>query len=168
MSDRLLCVTLLGFFACFQPEKRDRRRLAPRGPWSQEPCEGRGWQRQAGNKQVVWPPFSLAERATVRSQSGPLASVPYTALDLKNGSRAVQNVAFETNTPDCNDPPTPNGDHHLFKHLVLCQQRCGVAQRYRRSPPKEGERGRRSCQKVLALLHNVDCARSPRRDLVRK
>ena len=59
-----------------------------------EPCEGRGWQRHASatvheqhREQVVWPHLSLAERALVRSQSGPLASVPFTALPIHRISR---------------------------------------------------------------------------------
>ena len=52
------------------------------------------------------------------------------------------------------DPPTPDGDHHLFRHLVSCQQRCGVAQCCRvsmRLQQREGERGPRSFQKDQAL-----------------
>ena len=59
-----------------------------------EPCEGRGWQRHASatvheqyREQVVWPHLSLAERALVRSQSGPLASVPFTALPIHRISK---------------------------------------------------------------------------------
>ena len=51
-----------------------------------EPSQGRGWQRHASatvhnkfREQEVWPSLSQAERAMLRSQSGPLASVPFTA-----------------------------------------------------------------------------------------
>ena len=59
-----------------------------------EPCEGRGWQRHASatmhdhyREEVVWPHFSSAERGMVRSQSGPLASVSFTALPIHRISR---------------------------------------------------------------------------------
>ena len=52
------------------------------------------WQRHASatvhdhyREQVVWPQLCLAERALVRSQSVPLASVPFTALPIHRISR---------------------------------------------------------------------------------
>ena len=58
---------------------------------------------------------------------------------LGNGSsdESTEDVLHD-NAPDpaislleSSDPPALNSDHHLFRHLVSCQHRCGVARRCR-------------------------------------
>ena len=59
-----------------------------------EPSEARGWQKHASvsvqsyhREHVVWPQLNPAERAMVRSQSGPLSSVPFTAMPTNRVTR---------------------------------------------------------------------------------
>ena len=60
-----------------------------------EPCQfRRGWQKFASEAvhehhrtNVVWPQLSPDERALVRSQSGPLSSVPFTAMPVHRVSK---------------------------------------------------------------------------------
>ena len=46
---------------------------------------------------------------------------------LGNGSSNESPEKLPVRLLESSDPPSPNGDHHLFRHLVSCQQRCGVA-----------------------------------------
>ena len=67
------------------------------GPHEQEwePCQvSHGWQKFASEAvhehhrvNVVWPQLSPNERALVRSQSGPLSSVPFTAMPIHRLSK---------------------------------------------------------------------------------
>ena len=67
------------------------------GPQEQErePCQvSHGWQKFASEAvqehhrlNVVWPQLSPNERALVRSQSGPLSSVPFTAMPIHRVSK---------------------------------------------------------------------------------
>ena len=59
-----------------------------------ELSEARGWQKHASvsvqshhREHVVWPQLTPADRAMVRSQSGPLSSVPFTAMPTSRVTR---------------------------------------------------------------------------------
>ena len=81
-----------------------------------EPCQvSHGWQKVASESvhehhrvNVVWPQLSPSERALVRSRSGPLSSVPFTALLLR---RLRLPLPFTVCTCRCGRPLDAFGHH---------------------------------------------------------
>ena len=65
---------------------------------------------------VVWPQLSPDERALVRSQSGPLSSVPFTPIRVQIGFRAIPCVVA---------PPSPTALAFHCGTGAVCACRCG-------------------------------------------
>ena len=95
------------------------------------------------------PHLSLAGRAMVRSQSGPLASVPITLLPihriLRVGSRAVQSVVLETpphaSPPQCSRLPVWPSPRRHWPPPRSVQESWGAGQK--------GVRCRKCCRSNL-------------------
>ena len=123
-----------------RPPVGRQERLRERNPT--EPLHG--WQKETSSKvhknhsvKVVWPLLTAGERASVRSQSGPLASVPFTSFPVCRVTR-VDTQPFWVLLLRRLRLPLP-----LSVHSCSCGRRLDVLGHHRAACGRAGVLGRR-------------------------
>ena len=126
--------------AGLRPEEVFRARHRDRDPT--EPKHG--WQKVASQvvhkrhrEEIVWPQLSVSERASVRSQSGPLASAPLTAFPVCRVTR-IGSELFRTLLLRRLRLPLP-----LSVRSCVCGRRLDVFGHHRAACSRAGVLGRR-------------------------